>query len=146
MIRYKFFPFSSLQHFTLFPNHQLYPHLMSNTTTFRISTNIQYQAKIQARYSTHRTTRNTQQKAKLLSSDFSGLILDPILQRLEDPSIEPGFQDPRNCLVFWARPPAHIRSLVDGIQQQLLALAPRTFSSIPLPYPSLKNINSKTKW
>jgi hypothetical protein len=82
---------------------------------------------MQARYATHRTTRNGQQKAKLLSPDFSGLILDPILQRLEDPSIEPGFQDYRNCLVFWARPPAHIRSLVGEIQQQLLSLAPRVF-------------------
>lgn len=72
----------------------------------------------------HRTTRNAQQKAKLLSPDYSGLILDPILQRLMDPSIEPGFEDFRHCLVFWARPPAHIRSLVDKIQQELLKLAP----------------------
>jgi len=82
---------------------------------------------IQARYSTHRTARNAQQKAKLLSPNFSGLILDPVLQRLEDPTIEPGFTDPRHCLVFWARPPAHIRSLVVNIQQELLKLAPSTF-------------------
>ncbi|KAE8448094.1 hypothetical protein EG329_009859 [Mollisiaceae sp. DMI_Dod_QoI] len=81
-------------------------------------------AKLQDRYSTHRVTRNRQQKEKLLSSEFSGLILDPILQRLMDPTIEPGFRDPRNCLVFWARPPAHIRALVDQVQQRLLSLAP----------------------
>lgn len=88
------------------------------------------QAQLQTRYGTHRSTRNGQQKAKLLSPDFSGLILDPILQRLMDPSIEPGFVDPRNCLVFWARPPSHIRSLVDQVQQKLLSLAPSTSTSI----------------
>ncbi|KAF4625079.1 hypothetical protein G7Y89_g13091 [Cudoniella acicularis] len=81
-------------------------------------------ALIQTRYATHRTTRNGQQRAKLLSSEFSGLILDPILQRLVDPTIEPGYQDHRNCLVFWARPPAHIRSLVERIQKELRTLAP----------------------
>ncbi|TVY73223.1 hypothetical protein LSUE1_G008142, partial [Lachnellula suecica] len=81
-------------------------------------------ANLQARYETHRSTRNDQQRAKLLSSDFSGLILDPILQKLTDPYIEPKFKDPRNCLVFWARPPAHIRALVDKIQQEFLTLAP----------------------
>lgn len=82
---------------------------------------------MQARYSTHRCARNSQQKEKLLSPGFSGLILDPILQRLENPSIEPGFTDPRHCLVFWARPPSHIRSLVDRVQQQLLTLAPSKY-------------------
>ncbi|KAG0646916.1 hypothetical protein D0Z07_6198 [Hyphodiscus hymeniophilus] len=81
-------------------------------------------ALIQARYDIHRTTRNGQQKAKLLSSEFSGLILDPVLQKLVDPAIQPGFQDPRHCIVFWARPPAHIRALVDRIQQELLSSAP----------------------
>ncbi|RDL37553.1 putative 60S ribosomal protein L44 [Venustampulla echinocandica] len=81
-------------------------------------------AQIQARYATHRDTRNGQQREKLLSPEYEGLILDPILQRLTDPSIEPGYQDPRNCIVFWARPPPHIKSLVDRIQQELLKLAP----------------------
>jgi hypothetical protein len=40
------------------------------------------------------------------------------------PSIEPGFKDFRHCLVFWARPPGHIRSLVNKLQQDLLKLAP----------------------
>ena len=91
---------------------------------FQIPNAEESQAEIQARYSTHRNTRNAQQKIKLLSPSFSGLILDPILQRLTDQTIEPGFVDPRHCLVFWARPPQHIRSLVDTLQQQLLTLAP----------------------
>ncbi|CAL3967485.1 unnamed protein product [Diplocarpon coronariae] len=82
-------------------------------------------ALLQARYATHRSTRNAQQREKLLSPGFAGLILDPILQRLTDPSIEPGYVDPRNCLVFWARPPAHICALVDQVQQKLLSLAPK---------------------
>ncbi|RFU25293.1 hypothetical protein B7463_g11049, partial [Scytalidium lignicola] len=89
-------------------------------------------AQIQSRYSTHRTTRNEQQKLKLLSDSFSGLILDPILKRLEDPSIEPGYVDPRHCLVFWGRPPQHIKSLVDIIQKKLLEQAPNLWL-MPIP-------------
>jgi hypothetical protein len=65
--------------------------------------------------------------------DFKGLNLDSILQRLEDPAIEPGFVDPRHSLVFWARPPPHIRKLVSEIQQRLKKLAPST--SISFSYP-----------
>ncbi|KAK4991890.1 hypothetical protein LTR50_001509 [Elasticomyces elasticus] len=79
---------------------------------------------IQARYTTHRTTRAAQQKAKLLSPDFTGVIVDPILKRLEDPTIEPGFTDPRHCLVFWARPPQQVKELIGAIQQKLLTAAP----------------------
>ncbi|KAH7356501.1 RNA ligase/cyclic nucleotide phosphodiesterase [Rhexocercosporidium sp. MPI-PUGE-AT-0058] len=89
---------------------------------------------LQTRYGTHRSTRNGQQKEKLLSPEFSGLILDPILQRVMDSSVEPGFIDPRNCLVFWARPPSHIRSLVDQVQQKLLSLAPKLWL---MPVPNL---------
>ncbi|RDW80032.1 hypothetical protein BP6252_04670 [Coleophoma cylindrospora] len=81
-------------------------------------------ALIQARYDTHRTTRNAQQKAALLSPSFSGLNIDQILLKLEDQTIEPGFSDPRNCLVFWARPPKHIRDLVDRVQTKLRESAP----------------------
>jgi len=91
-------------------------------------------AQLQTRYATHRNTRNGQQKEKLLSPEFSGLIIDPILERLMNPSIEPGFVDPRNCLVFWARPPSHIRSLVDQVQQKLLTLAPKLWL---MPVPNL---------
>ncbi|TKA73875.1 hypothetical protein B0A55_04480 [Friedmanniomyces simplex] len=70
-------------------------------------------AQIQARYTTHRTTRNAQQRVKLLAPDFPGVSVDEILAKLEDPSIEPGFTDWRHCLVFWARPPVKVRSLID---------------------------------
>ncbi|EON65547.1 hypothetical protein W97_04785 [Coniosporium apollinis CBS 100218] len=81
-------------------------------------------AQIQARYSTHRATRNTQQKTKLLAPDFSGVTLDPILQRLYDPTIEPGYTDPRHCFVFWARPPQKVKALIADVQEKLRAVAP----------------------
>lgn len=82
------------------------------------------QAEIQSLYSTHRVTRNGQQKEKFLSSDFKEVLIDPFLLRLENPSIEPGFTDPRNCLVFWARPPDHIIKLASKIQSLLKEAAP----------------------
>ena len=81
-------------------------------------------AQIQARYNTHRENRNAQQRAKLLAPEFSGVTPDEILARLEDPSIEPGFKDWRHCLVFWARPPQPVRSLIAEVQRQLLKVAP----------------------
>jgi len=82
---------------------------------------------IQERYATHRTTRNGQQRAKFLGPDFPGLILDTILQKREDPTIEPGYIDPRNSLVFWIRPPLNIRLLISEIQRRLLTLAPNVW-------------------
>ena len=79
---------------------------------------------MQARYTAHRTTRNSQQKAKMLDAGFSGPNIDPILLRLEDPTIEPGFVDPRHCLVFWGRPSQKIKALINRVQQELLAVAP----------------------
>ena len=69
--------------------------------------------------------RNEQQKAKLLSPDFPGVTVDEILAKLEDTTIEPGFEDWRHCLVFWARPPEKVRLLIAEIQQRLLTVAPR---------------------
>jgi hypothetical protein len=88
------------------------------------------QAQIQSRYQTHRTTRNAQQKAQMLAPDFPGVNIETILQRLENPSIEPGFVDPRNCLVFWARPTEKIKQLINRVQQELLAVAPSTFYTL----------------
>jgi vesicle-fusing ATPase len=82
------------------------------------------QTQIQARYDTHRLTRNEQQKAKFLDPAFTGLILDPILQKLENPELQHGYVDPRHCLVFWARPTIEIRDLVASIQQKLRRVAP----------------------
>ncbi|KAF2764204.1 hypothetical protein EJ03DRAFT_282499 [Teratosphaeria nubilosa] len=80
--------------------------------------------RIQERYEAHRTKRNSQQRHKLLASDFPGLIADEILAKLEDPTIEPEFEDWRHCLVFWARPPARVRSLIAEIQNKLKDVAP----------------------
>ncbi|KAK3394869.1 RNA ligase/cyclic nucleotide phosphodiesterase [Podospora didyma] len=82
---------------------------------------------IQSLYSAHRTARNTQQRDKFLSSEFRELIIDPFLLRLENPEIEPGFRDPRNCLVFWARPPEHILILADRLQTLLMRAAPSRY-------------------
>ncbi|OJD37150.1 ureidoglycolate hydrolase [Diplodia corticola] len=79
---------------------------------------------IQTRYSTHREARNATQKEKLLSPDFAGVMIDPILLRLEDPSIEPGYVDTRNCLVFWARPPPKVKALVKACQDKLKDVVP----------------------
>ena len=89
------------------------------------------QAQIQSRYGTHRTNRNYQQRAKLLSPEFPGVTIDEILTKLEDPSIEPGFQDWRNCLVFWARPPAKLRSLIAEVQSRLLDVASNLWTMPP---------------
>lgn len=91
------------------------------------------QAQIQARYSTHRATRNAQQETKLLAPDFSGVTLDPILQRLYDPTIEPGYTDPRHCFVFWARPPQKVKALIADVQEKLRAVAPSTFAFLLRP-------------
>ncbi|KAB2569844.1 RNA ligase/cyclic nucleotide phosphodiesterase [Lasiodiplodia theobromae] len=79
---------------------------------------------MQTRYSTHREARNAAQKEKLLAPDFAGVMVDPILLRLEDPSIEPGFVDTRNCLVFWARPPEKVKALVKACQEKLKDVVP----------------------
>ncbi|KAK5661697.1 hypothetical protein OQA88_9797 [Cercophora sp. LCS_1] len=86
---------------------------------------------IQSLYQTHRIARNNQQRDKFLSVDFKELIIDPFLLRLENPDIEPGFQDPRNCLVFWARPPEHIVRLAVHLQELLRKAAPGLWAMPP---------------
>ncbi|XWW93479.1 hypothetical protein V2A60_001412 [Cordyceps javanica] len=81
-------------------------------------------SEIQTLYETHRVKRNAQQKEKFLSADFKELVIDQHLLRLSNPSIEPGFQDERNCLVFWARPPEHVILLAAKVQQMLQQTAP----------------------
>ena len=83
--------------------------------------------KIQQCYQIHREARNEQQKAKLLSPDFLGFTIDPVLEKLRNKEDHPDYIDPRNCLVFWGRPPARIRSLVDTLQQHLVDFASSTF-------------------
>ncbi|KAH8695971.1 RNA ligase/cyclic nucleotide phosphodiesterase [Talaromyces proteolyticus] len=79
---------------------------------------------IQARYTTHRTTRNEMQNAKILDPDFAGWTLDPVLAKLEGPNRDPTFTDERFCLVFWGRPPGYIRKMIQDIQQELREVAP----------------------
>lgn len=81
-------------------------------------------AQIQALYDAHRTRRNAQQRAKFLSPAFDELVIDQHLLRLEDPSVEPGFRDERNCLVLWARPPDHVVRLAAKLQEMLKETAP----------------------
>ncbi|OAA66632.1 RNA ligase/cyclic nucleotide phosphodiesterase [Niveomyces insectorum RCEF 264] len=81
-------------------------------------------ARMQAVYATHRTTRNAQQRAAFLDPAFDGILVDQILRRIEDPSIDPSFADPRHGLVFWARPPEHILQLAAHLQAQLQLAAP----------------------
>ncbi|OAA71414.1 Ureidoglycolate hydrolase [Cordyceps fumosorosea ARSEF 2679] len=79
---------------------------------------------IQALYETHRVKRNAQQREKFLTADFKELVIDQYLLRLNDPSVQPGFRDERNCLVFWARPPEHVLLLAAKVQQMLQHTAP----------------------
>lgn len=60
----------------------------------------------------------------MLDKDFPGVSIDPILLRLNDPTIEPGYVDPRHCLVFWGRPTQQIKDLIDRVQRELLTVAP----------------------
>ncbi|KAK4076169.1 hypothetical protein Trihar35433_2729 [Trichoderma harzianum] len=80
---------------------------------------------IQALYHAHRTKRNGLQKEKFLSPDYKELVIDQCLLRLENPEIEPGFRDERNCLVIWARPPVHIIELAAKIQARLQEVSPK---------------------
>ncbi|OBR07737.1 hypothetical protein CH63R_09258 [Colletotrichum higginsianum IMI 349063] len=84
-------------------------------------------AEIQALYQAHRTKRNEQQKQKFIAPDYKELVIDPFLLRLENPKMEPGFQDPRNCFVFWARPPDHIVRLAAYVQALLKKAAPNAW-------------------
>jgi vesicle-fusing ATPase len=64
------------------------------------------------------------QKARLLDPSFEGVSTDEILRRLTDPSIEPGFVDPRYSLVAWSRPPMGVKQLVAMIQERLREVTP----------------------
>lgn len=90
---------------------------------WRLETDL-HQAQIQALYQKHRTNRNAQQKSRLLAPDFPGVTVDGILAKLEAPSIESDFKDWRHCLVFWARPPAKVRTLIAEVQEKLRSVAP----------------------
>ncbi|KIA75371.1 hypothetical protein HK57_00154 [Aspergillus ustus] len=81
-------------------------------------------SELQLIYENHRVSRNRQQSAKILSEDFAGWSVDNILARLDGPGKKEGFVDPRNCLVIWARPPAHVRQIIRFVQDELKSVAP----------------------
>ncbi|KAJ7340746.1 RNA ligase/cyclic nucleotide phosphodiesterase [Mycena albidolilacea] len=80
--------------------------------------------KIQTFYEEYRIARNAEQKAKFLSPAFEGASVDRILQRIVNPTLEPGFVDTRNAMVFIARPPERIKSLITECQQMLSEVVP----------------------
>jgi hypothetical protein len=98
--------------------------LQAHITLLNASWSDWVQAEIQARYETHRSNRGVQQKEKLTSPDFAGVTIDTILAKLEDQTIEPGFKDPRHCLVFWARPPPQVKAVIAEVQKRLKAVTP----------------------
>lgn len=59
------------------------------------------------------------------------MTIDPILLRLTDQTIEPGYTDPRHCLVFWARPPQSLKSLIAPLQQRLRSASPKLWLMPP---------------
>ncbi|KAJ7817776.1 RNA ligase/cyclic nucleotide phosphodiesterase [Mycena olivaceomarginata] len=72
----------------------------------------------------NRIARNAQQKAKFLSPAFEGASVDRILQRIVNPTLEPGFVDIRKAMVFIARPPERIKSLITECQQMMSEVVP----------------------
>lgn len=89
------------------------------------------QKKIQAHYSAHREARNAAQREKFLSPSFAGVMVDTILQRLLDPTIEPGFVDTRNSLLFLTAPPQPVKALAKQIQAKLRDVVPSRSRSPP---------------
>lgn len=57
-------------------------------------------------------------------------MIDPILAKLDGPNKDPAFEDERNCIVFWGRPPQHIRDMIGEIQEELRSVAPGNANSL----------------
>jgi hypothetical protein len=104
--------------------------LQAHIALYNASRSDWVQVEIQARYETHRSNRGAQQKEKLTSPDFAGVTIDTILAKLEDQTIEPGFKDPRHCLVFWARPPPQVKAVIAEVQKRLKTAAPGKYHSM----------------
>ena len=79
------------------------------------------QTQIHTRYTLHRLTRTAQQRSLLLSPTFPGPRVDTTLRSM---ILNPHASDPRNNLVFWARPPQRIRTLVSVVQAALRDAVP----------------------
>jgi hypothetical protein len=102
----------------------------SNPFTATIEATHDDALEMQMLYMAHRTQRLAVQRSLYLSPAFRPDI-DTILKRTLDPSIEPGYADPRHSIVLWARPPAAVRALVDAIQRKLLVAAPHLWLMPP---------------
>ncbi|KAF3919938.1 hypothetical protein AA313_de0203477 [Arthrobotrys entomopaga] len=85
-------------------------------------------AKIAVAYNTHRTTRNSLMRHKLLT-DPTPIQLDYIL--LKSHVLQDGTVDHRNCLVFWARPPTRVRNFIAKVQEKLKDVAPNLWLMPP---------------
>ena len=77
--------------------------------------------RIQGCCDSQRKDRNSKFRVQMLAEDFEGLQPDQILSKR---LYEPDYVDPRNCLVFWARPTLAVRNLVARCQQELQAVHP----------------------
>lgn len=51
------------------------------------------------------------------------MTVDEILAKLESPQ-QPEYQDPRHCLVFWARPTERVKAVIKEVQEMLKTVAP----------------------
>lgn len=65
----------------------------------------------------------------MLADHFEGVTIDQILLRLEKPDIEPGFVDPRNCLVFWGRPTERVKEMIGRVQREISSVVPGNYFS-----------------
>ncbi|RJE26243.1 hypothetical protein PHISCL_01401 [Aspergillus sclerotialis] len=103
---------------------------------------------LQDRYEAHRSARNAQYAAKILSPNFSGWQVDGILKKLHENSNnrESQFVDTRNNLAIWARPPRHIQELIAEIQEEIRNVAPGLWFTPPdcLHMTTLEITNSQT--
>ncbi|KAF7337052.1 RNA ligase/cyclic nucleotide phosphodiesterase [Mycena venus] len=106
------------------------PNSSSNSNPFEslIETYENNPEQIQACYEDHRVSRNAQQKTKFLSPGFEGISVDTILLRIVNPDLEPGFVDTRNAMVFIARPPEKLKSLIMECQQMLKDVVPNLWT------------------
>ena len=82
------------------------------------------QTLIQNHYEKHRSNRNEQFKEQIFNSQPSQWKFDEVLENVlkaEQGLIQ--YEDIRNNLSFWARPPKNIRELVYDIQQEIAPVA-----------------------
>ncbi|KAJ7759399.1 RNA ligase/cyclic nucleotide phosphodiesterase [Mycena maculata] len=78
----------------------------------------------QAAYEGHRLALNAEHRVIFSSSHFGGVSVDPILLRLVDPTVEPGFVDPRHSITFIARPPDQVLELIRTCQDMVRQVVP----------------------